>query len=209
MDVVAIPTQLFHLTQTERMPSSAPPLLDPKTPTTPGVRGSERHSRKLDQKERESSVTAVENSVKTGRVNTLGGPRQHHQYLGRGPESKRSGRQPPSSINTMCAGGCPKASTCLPHGRPAGDVVSVWTDRCGRVYVHAQTQTQQRPVPEQNQEGCVVCPPVCTHSLTSMYPRAPMLTSSPKPQGILRREGSFLQIFFGSRISHSNNPKTH
>lgn len=201
--------QLSHLTQTEPMPSSASPLLDPKTPTTPGVRGSERHGRKSDQKERESSEAEVENLVKTGHVNPLGGPRQHHQYLGRGPESKRSGRPPPSSINTVRAGGCPEASTRLPHGRPAGDVASVWTDRCGRVCVHAQTQTQQRPVPDPNQEGRVVRPRVCTHSLTPMYPRAATLTSSPKPQGTVRREDSFLQVLFGGRISHSNNPRTH
>lgn len=206
---MAIPMQLSHLTQTEHMPSSASPLLDPKTPTSPGVRGSEGHGRKSDQKERESSETAVENLVKTGHVNTLGGPHQHHQYLGRGPESKRSGRPPPSSINTVRAGGCPKASTCLPHGRPAGDVVSVRTDRCGRVCTHAQTQTQQGPVPDQNQERRVLCLRVCTHSLTSVYPCAAMLTSSPKPQGIVRREDSFLQILFGGRISHSNSPRTH
>lgn len=72
----------------------------------------------------------------------------------------------------------------------AGRECGVHMDRqC--VCMHSQKQTQHRPLLTQNQEVLVICLLVCTHSLTSMSLCAPVLTASPKSQGILQREGVF------------------
>lgn len=157
-------------------PAWLPPLLDPKTITTADVKRIERQ--KIGA-EREPSVIVVENLEKSamghiGRAPTISTLKETskkwewsaHCHL-------------PASTQRM--GKCPKHSTGLPHGGPAGDVVSIWTDR----YIAAAAFCEARSrdlCPTRTRKGVSSAQ---LHSLTSMCPHAPVFTSSPKPQRIL------------------------
>ena len=84
--------------------------------------------------EREPSVIAVEILVKISHVTYWEGPPPPVPWN----RPWKVEVLPASSIHSVHVGKCLKHSTGLPHGGPAGDVVSIWTDRYECMCVHTQ-----------------------------------------------------------------------